>query len=274
MEFVDFAALRRGPDIELIFPGWKKGETVAFLSPHDDDVLLGAGYLLKAVLDQGGIPMVYIFCAGDAGYSTIEEKAVISGIRRQEAEDAYGALGIPLENLMLWKVPDFSLMPQVNRKYADQSGLFDEQVSLFRAQGVSRVVCASGYYEHWDHTAVFYMGLYTSPQAGDPILADLGVPQPVKTCLIYSVWGDFDPALGISPAVRADKAVLADFETEESLREAVQRFVSQRPIFQSIVAHRDKRKSDQGFLELYQDVRIRPQTDFAPYFERLDKCRK
>ena len=274
MEFVDFASLRRGPDLGLIFPGWKEGETVAFLSPHDDDVLLGAGYLLKAVIDRGGVPLVFVFCAGDAGYSRVEEKAAISGIRRQEAEDAYGAVGVPPESLLFWQVPDFSLMPQVNRTYADQRGLFDEQIALFRSQGVSRVVCASGYHEHWDHTAVFYMGLYTSPQAGDPILADMGKPQPAKTCLVYSVWGDFDPALGISPGVRADKAILAEAETETALREAVQKFVSQRRIFSSIVAHRDKRRSDQGFLELYQNFPIRPQTDFAPYFERLDKCRR
>lgn len=273
MEFVDFAALRRGPDFGLIFPEWQDGETVAFLSPHDDDVLLGAGYLLKAVLDQGGVPMVFIFCSGDAGYSTIAEKAHISEVRRREAEDAYGVLGIPRENLLFWEVPDFSLMPQVNRGSAEGGGLFDEQVSMFRSHGVSRVVCSSGYYEHWDHTAVFYMGLYTSPQAGDPILADLGAPQPVKTCLIYSVWGDFDPSFGISPAVRADRAILAESDTEVKLRDSVRRFVSQGRIFQSIVAHREKRKSDRGFLELYQEARIRSQTDFAPYFERLDRCR-
>jgi len=48
MEYVDFLSLKRSRNIGLFFPDWKKGEKVAFLSPHDDDVILGAGYLLMA----------------------------------------------------------------------------------------------------------------------------------------------------------------------------------------------------------------------------------
>ena len=43
MEFIYFSSLRRSPCLDLIFPGWVKGENVAFYSPHDDDAVLGAG---------------------------------------------------------------------------------------------------------------------------------------------------------------------------------------------------------------------------------------
>ena len=84
MEFIDFAERTRSRDLDLIFPGWVQGENVAFYGPHDDDVVLGAGYLLKAVLENGGNPSVLIFCRGDAGYSTPEEKETIVAARKKE----------------------------------------------------------------------------------------------------------------------------------------------------------------------------------------------
>jgi LmbE family N-acetylglucosaminyl deacetylase len=273
MEFVDFSTLRRGPEMGLLFPGWRSGEKVAFLAPHDDDILLGAGYLLTATLAHGGMPIIYIFCSGDAGYSSAREKQTITTVRRKETAEAYGYLGVIQENMDFFEVPDFSLAPQINRRLSGGSGLFEEQIRRFRERQVTRVVFSSGHFEHWDHTAVFQMGLYTSPQAGDPILADLGPPQPIKTLFVYSVWGDFDPALGHSRTIRANKGILVDIPTEMKIRRALEGFASQRRIFQDIVAHREKRKSTYGYLELYQHIPIRPRTDFSPYFDRLAKCR-
>ncbi len=168
MEFVDFRSLRKSPGIDLLFPNWQEGETVAFLSPHDDDVLLGAGYLLKATVENSGTPLLLVFCSGDAGYSNPEEKDTITQRRRQEAIQAYGALGVKEENIHSFDIPDFSLMTYVNRNLNDKKGLFEEQVRLFREKRVSRVIFSSGYFEHWDHTAVFSMGIYTSPQSWRP----------------------------------------------------------------------------------------------------------
>lgn len=273
MECVDFKVLRKNPELALIFPGWCPGEKVAFLSPHDDDVLLGAGYLLHAVVANGGIPLVFIFSSGDAGYSTIGEKVGIVETRKQEALRAYGMLGVTKEMIHFYDIPDFSLMPFVNRELGKEKGLFEEQVECFRKNEVSRVVFASGNYEHWDHTAVYLMGIYTSPQAGDPILADLGKPQAAATYLVYSVWGDFVEGRNSETGVRADKGMLVDEETEASVREAIQAFASQRRIFQHIVAFRERRKSDAGYLELYQEIKVRQQTDFGPYFELMKQCK-
>lgn len=274
MEFVDFATLCRSDRIDLLFPGWEKGEKVAFLSPHDDDALLGAGYLIKAVVESGGIPLVFIFCKGDAGYSSVEEKATIIKTRKKETIEAYKKLGVRDGALFHSEIPDFSLPPYVNRDLPRGKGLFEEQVKLFRKEKVSRVVFASGYYEHWDHTAVFHMGVYTSPQAGDPVLADLGEPHAPKNYYVYSVWGDFEPRKSAPEGIRADKGILVDGEQEQEVREAIQAFASQKRIFQTIVTHREKRKSEAGYLELYQTISVREPTDFDPYFVLLDKCRK
>jgi LmbE family N-acetylglucosaminyl deacetylase len=273
MQFVDFRLLHKSKRIDLLFPGWTEGETVAFLSPHDDDVLLGAGYLLKATLENAGLPLILIFCSGDAGYSFPEEKDTIVQRRRQEAIQAYGLLDVKEENIISFDIPDFSLMPHVNRMLSQEKGLFEEQVRLFREKRVSRVIFSSGHFEHWDHTAVFDMGIYTSPQAGDPVLADTGEPCATKSHYIYSVWGDFEPPKSEKDLTRADKGILVEDDLEDKIRSAIRCFTSQRKIFKDIVDHREKRKSDLGYLELYKTADIRPQTDFAPYFTLLNRCK-
>lgn len=272
MEFVSFADLHRGSGIELLFPGWKKSERVAFFSPHDDDAVLGAGYLILAVARGGGIPEICIFCQGDAGYSTLAEKKGVVQRRKQEAVRSYGTLGVKKRNIRFFGIPDFSLAAHLARRPRQGQALFDNIVSLLRGKRISRVIFSSGYFEHWDHTAVFHVGVYTSPQAQDPILADLGKPRPIGTYLAYSVWGDFEPA----PAggkTRADLGILADEEVEKRVIGAIKSFSSQARIIKEIVAHRKQRKTAGGYLELYKRYEPRKPINYAPYFKLLKKIR-
>ncbi len=131
MEFVDFAARRRGGDPGLIFPGWTPGETVAFLSPHDDDAVLGAGCLIQAVAAAGGNPLVLVFCRGDAGYTTVEAKAAIVAVRREETLRAYTSLGVGESDILSFDVPDFALLDTLARRPVDPPGvsLFDRLIA-------------------------------------------------------------------------------------------------------------------------------------------------
>lgn len=272
MEFIDFREGTRGDGLEVLFPGWTKGEGVAFYSPHDDDVVLGAGYLVRAVIENSGTPHILVFCRGDAGYSTPEEKSGIVSVRRKETIQAYGILGVPASDIRNFDVPDFGLMDQAGRR--NEGSLFDRLVSFLRERRIGRVVFTSGNFEHWDHTAVFYAGIYTSPQAGDPILADLGPPSPIKSYLTYGVWSDFAAAPG-SDGIRAGKAILASPDDESLIRKALAAFASQGKIMRNTVAAlRDKRRTEDGFLELYQDVAIRRPVDFGPYRSALENLRK
>ncbi len=81
------------------------------------------------------------------------------------------------------------------------------------------------------------------------------------------------PALGPSPTIRANKGIRVDISTEQKILRALELFVSQAQIFRDIVAHRERRMSSVGYLELNQHVPIRPRTDFSSYFDRLAKCR-
>jgi len=275
MEFIDFSAETRSPRIEALFPGWVRGEKVAFYSPHDDDVALGAGYLVQAVIDNGGIPVVLIFCSGDAGYSAREAKTTIVATRKKEAVRAYRELGVGKNNIIFLNIPDFALMASVGRSSSGKTCLFNKLVAFLRKKKISRIVSSSGHFEHWDHTAAFYLAAYTSPQAGDPILADLGKPFPIQSYLAYSVWADFEPSLGGKRGIRADKGILAGERHEAAVRKALTSFVSQGKIMlQTMAIERDERRSASGFLELYQDIKLRSPIDYKPYFARLKKCKK
>jgi LmbE family N-acetylglucosaminyl deacetylase len=270
MEYVDFANLKKSVRINLLFPAWKRGERVAFFSPHDDDALLGAGHLILGTARSAGVPSVLVFCQGDAGYSTLVEKKGIVQRRKEEAVRAYGTLGVRKENIRFFNIPDFSLMVHLDRCPPWGEGVFDRIISLLRQERISRLVFSSGHLEHWDHTAVFYTGIYTSPQAQDPILADLGEPFTARTYLTYSVWGDFEPAPE-RQAVRADLGILAANEDEKLVIEAIKEFSSQARIIKSLVDHRKKRKTQGGYLELYKSIRLRQSIDYSPYFNLLSK---
>jgi LmbE family N-acetylglucosaminyl deacetylase len=270
MEYVDFVNLKRSARINLLFPGWKRGERVAFFSPHDDDVLLGASYLILSTVRSGGVPSVLVFCHGDAGYSTPGEKKRIVQRRKRETICAYGLLGVKKQQIRFLDIPDFSLMSQLDRRPPWGKGIFDTIISMLRQERISRIIFSSGHLEHWDHTAVFYTGIYTSPQAQDPILADLGKPYPAKTYLAYSVWGDFEPAPE-GQDIRADLGILATQENEKRVIDAIKEFSSQARIIKNIVAYRKKRKTQGGYLELYKSIRLRQPIDYSPYSELLNK---
>jgi len=270
MEFVDLGTGARG-NIEILFPGWTKGEAVAFLSPHDDDAALGAGYLLRAVKKAGGRPVVIVFCKGDAGYSKAAEKRTIVARRRREAVAAYGLLGVPAEDIVYFDRPDLSLMGHVNRvSPAGRKGVVEDLIRVLRGRKAARVVFTSPNYENWDHTAVYMLGMYAAPQTGDPILADLGAPSPIASMLIYSVWGDFAPKPG--GGLGADLGLLAGDRDEQAVRKALAAFTSQAAIMaNTVAARREARRGPEGWLELYARASVREPVNYLAYFRELAK---
>ena len=272
MEFVDFGTGARGGDIGLLFPGWKKGEAVAFLSPHDDDAALGAGYLLLAVKRAGGRPLVLVFCKGDAGYSKAEEKRTIVARRRREAVAAYGLLGVPPEDIHFFGRPDLSLMGQVDRIMPDgRKGVVDELLCVLRARRAGRVVFTSPNYENWDHTAVHHLGMYVAPQAGTRSWPTLAPPSPVVSMLVYSVWGDLEPKAGGRPRRRPGHPGRRPGRAGRSRRPSP-RSPPRPPSWRTPrAARRDARRGPDGWLELYGRAAVREPVNYLAYFRELGK---
>jgi hypothetical protein len=268
--FHDFTRSARG-GIELLWPEFAgAAESVAVISPHDDDALLGAGYLMLALREIGAAVRVLIVCDGRGGYSRVEDKAGMVERRKQEAAAAYHDLGLGPDDLAWLDIPDFSVIHYLGWVLPNgQAGAFARILPLLRKWRVSRILVPNAYREHIDHTAAHFAGTFYGPQVGDAVLADWGGAPPVKSTLEYSVWADFAPAPGRT--LRADRAIVAPLAVEEKVMAALGRFQSQAEVIAGLVGARASRRRDGRVIELYRTIDPRPRLDYAPYWETVGK---
>ncbi|MGC8849140.1 MAG: PIG-L family deacetylase, partial [Candidatus Bathyarchaeia archaeon] len=136
-------------DIDLVFPGWRgEGERVAFISPHDDDAILGAGYLIQAVQAFDGTPYVAVICDGRCGYTRPEDGPGIVERRRRECIEAYRVLGVSVEQLARFEIPDFSLGARMEWLLpGGEKGVFEGLLKILRRWGITRMLVPNDYRE-------------------------------------------------------------------------------------------------------------------------------
>ncbi|HME52089.1 MAG TPA: PIG-L family deacetylase [Candidatus Lokiarchaeia archaeon] len=278
--FFDLDAQNELATLEDFFGDWagSSEESIVIFSPHDDDALLGAGYLILAALTEQVHVHVIIFNKGDAGYSDPLSSATIVETRKKETKASYQVLGLNDSCLTRLDLPDFSgnayvgLYKPVDERRAKPVGTFKLLLTFLRQIKATRLVFANGFREHIDHSAVAQTGIFYAPQAGDPVVVDWAEPSSIKTCLEYSVWGAFDPVevarrSAVSGSLPANLAILASDEMERQVQESLQQFHSQQAIIQGILENRKEREMDGGYIELYMRVDPRPKLDYTPYKE-------
>lgn len=267
---------RVSPKIDELFPDFGKDEVLTVMSPHDDDAILGAGYAMLAARQAGAEVYVVIFCRGDAGYSTVEEKATIEAVRKRETVACYGRLGIPEDHILRMNFPDFSAIGNWGWEKSDGTpGDMPVILRFLREKKITRVMIPNHYHEHIDHLATYLMSSFDVPQAGDMALVDYGTPHPVRSTLQYSVWADFDPEdsmLSGRPAgLRANRILVADRETEQIIDDAIGAYVSQGKIIENLVESRKERMTVKGdFVEPYIAFDCRPKINLKPYLDWVD----
>ena len=88
------------------FENWKDNEKFLFVSPHDDDALIGGGLLMQIAVKAGADVAVLIVTDGSMGYCDESEIDTISSIRKKEAVDAYCSIGVNEENIHWVGLPD------------------------------------------------------------------------------------------------------------------------------------------------------------------------
>ncbi|MBE7002554.1 MAG: PIG-L family deacetylase [Ruminococcaceae bacterium] len=264
-------------DINLLFPDFGKDEVLAVMSPHDDDAIIGAGYAMLAAQKAGADVYVVIFCRGDAGYSTVEEKETIEAVRCKETFDCYARLGIPADHILRMNYPDFSAIGNWGWEKADgKPGDMPTILRFLREKKVTRVMIPNHYHEHIDHVATYLMSSYDVPQAGDMALVDHGTPHAVRSTLQYSVWADFDPedamVNGRPSCLRANRILAVSADVEEKIDDAIAAYVSQEQIIKNLVASRVERKTAKGtFVEPYIAFDCRPKINLKPYIDWVEK---
>lgn len=270
--FYDLRNGEKSTEIEFLFPGWKPGdERVAVFSPHDDDGVLGPGYLVQALPELGGEAYIIIFCNGSGGYSQIEQKHLITALRSRETARAYERIGISEERIYRLDYEDYSVWPYIGWKLnAGGEGTFQKIVPLLRRLKITRVLLPNGYKEHLDHAATFMAGAFDTPQVGDPVMADWGETEPVRSILQYAVWSDFSPEDAfldsVDPRIRANCAMTAPWAFEETIRQAMDEYQTQARIVSGLMRQRDERRvGDDLAVEIYLKYDPRPRCDFRKY---------
>ncbi|MEN3186663.1 MAG: PIG-L family deacetylase [Atribacterota bacterium] len=273
--FLDLRKKEISEDIGVLFPGWQENnERVAIFSPHDDDGILGPGYLLQAIPLFGGEVHVVVFCNGSGGYSVIEQKHIITALRARETLRAYEVLGIDSAHVHRLDYDDYSLWPFIGWKLEHGEGTLRKVLPLLRRLKITRVLLPNGYREHLDHLAAFMVGAFDVPQAGDPVMVDWGEPSPVRSILQYAVWSDFEPEdaflCGDDPSVRANRALLAPEEAETRVRKSMEEFKTQAQIISGLMKQREERKIGSGrVMEIYYAFDPRPRCEYEKYVRRV-----
>lgn len=277
-QFCDVETKKFG-GLETLFPGWDgKNERLCVYSPHDDDAILGAGYVMRAALDDGADVHIIFTCNGNCGYSTPEEKDTIVEVRRRETLNCYEAFGIPEENVVFQDISDFSALSYIGWNIAPgREGHFRTTMQELRERRITRILAPNHYHEHLDHLATYMMAAYDAPQAGDMHTVDWATPYTVKSVAQYSVWAELDPEDALikrrNASLRANTIAIASPEVEEWVCDGIRQYVSQEEIIAGLVNQRKARLLPDGrFIEVYMRFDPRPQLDFSPYKKFLEEC--
>ena len=110
--------LRRTPEgivtttanIAELFVDWRgANECWLFVSPHDDDVVIGAGLTLQTGIVEGVDVHTMVITDGRMGYCRLEQRRNISKIRRAEAEKSFDILGLSPDRRRFIECPDCHL---------------------------------------------------------------------------------------------------------------------------------------------------------------------
>jgi LmbE family N-acetylglucosaminyl deacetylase len=96
--------------IAELLDGWRgPAETWLFVSPHDDDIVLGGGLVFQAGIAEGAQVHAAVVTDGRMGYCRIEQRESIAAIRGEEARKSFAVLGLPADRLYFLGYPDGQL---------------------------------------------------------------------------------------------------------------------------------------------------------------------
>lgn len=91
-------------------------ETWLFVSPHDDDLAVGAALLMQAAVRAGVNVQVLVVTDGRQGYCTPQQKDTIVHIRRAEMLESFNILGLSLRAVQTIGYPDDDLVSFQGRR--------------------------------------------------------------------------------------------------------------------------------------------------------------
>lgn len=89
-----------------------------FVSPHDDDLCVGAGMLIQAAVQSRVDVHVLVVTDGCMGYCRQDQQQGIVDIRHRETLESFAILGVTSDKVTYVGYPDGGLVPYIGRRLA------------------------------------------------------------------------------------------------------------------------------------------------------------
>jgi len=190
------------PNIAELFPDWKgSDECWLFVSPHDDDVVIGAGLTLQAGLAEGAQVHAAIATDGQMGYCRLAQRLTIARVRMAEAQKSFELLGLPHDHLWFLGYPDCNLNTYRGRRLSTDGspneiegagGMQNAFTYVLRQVRPNRVILPTSTDLHPDHRIVHEELLISLFHAQGNIWPELGKPiAEVPKVYEFAVYCDF-----------------------------------------------------------------------------------
>lgn len=189
---------------------------VVFISPHDDDCIIGCGGLLSKLKNK---KYVIVMTDGSLGYSNLEQKHIIERTRRKESKKAYGLL--ETEPIFL-DFPDMSLNAYKCWKTSDgKEGGYQKLLRTLRKIKPDTLFIPNLDSEHPDHQAANDIASVCSFQLQEHVAVDLGEPVKLSNIFIYKVRKKLEKSSHLikldNTAQEVKKKVLSEFRSQKEI---------------------------------------------------------
>ena len=236
-----------------IFPDWAgDAEHWLFVSPHDDDIILGSGLLFLSAMAAGVKVSAAISTIGDSGYCKLEQRDTIATIRRAETLDSFRILGLPEDRLHFLNYHDCGLEHYTGHypavpgptTIAGSTGLSNSYVWLLRHVRPTRIFLTTHTDIHPDHQIVNHEMQICVFHAQGTIWPELGEPRPaIPEIYEFSTYSDFSEP--------PDFRVIATEELLDRKLSGIAAYRSQDQIAELIRLHRQA-----GVREYFRRMRF------------------
>jgi len=193
---------RRTDKLSEVIEGSVPGATWLFVSPHDDDLCIGAGLTMQAARHAGVDVQVLIVTDGCLGYCRAEHRDSIVKIRRQETYESFEMLGIARDHVTYINYPDGGLTSYIGRRaarnlesaiegYVGLQNCFTYYLREFRP---TCVFVPTPTDLHPDHQITHNELLISLFHASGDIWPELGAPLAVPQLFELAIYCDFADA--------------------------------------------------------------------------------
>lgn len=186
-----------------VWTDWKgESERWLFVSPHDDDIVCGAGLTFLAAIESGIEVHAGILSNGRMGYCTSQQRNTIKQDRHNETRASFAYLGLPMDRLYQFDYDDGNMSQETGRRFASDSddprvidgavGLQNTLTWLLRKVRPTRVFLPNRLDLHPDHKAVHHETVISVFHAQGGIWPELGASLDVIPILYeYATYSDF-----------------------------------------------------------------------------------